>query len=135
MSHYTVLKTRITDAETLVAALADLGFANVEAHKMPQPLFDWQGVERRTRAEIIVRRKYLRGASNDMGFARTADGTFKALISDYDLDTYGEAWMGRLTQRYAYRLARKVLAEQDYTLVEESMDDQRKIHMTVRRMA
>ena len=33
MSHYTVLHTQITDAETLVAALADLGFADVEVYE------------------------------------------------------------------------------------------------------
>ena len=38
MSHYTVLQTRITDAETLMEALADVGFANVEIYNAPQPL-------------------------------------------------------------------------------------------------
>ncbi len=135
MSHYTVLETRITEAETLIEALADLGFAHVEVHATAQPLVGWLGDRRENRAEIIIRREYLGGASNDLGFARRPDGRFEALISDYDRSTYDEAWLGRLTQRYAYRLARKVLASQDYTLAEEHMDDDRKIHMTVRRVA
>ena len=135
MSHYTVLQTRITDAETLMEALADVGFANVEIYKTPQPLVGWQGDLRANRAEVIIRREFLGSASNDIGFARSTDGRFEALISDYDRSTYDEAWLGRLTQRYAYRLARKVLASQDFTLAEEHMDDERKIHMTVRRVA
>ena len=135
MSHYSVLQTRITDAETLVEALADLGFAEVEVHETPQPLVGWLGDERETRAEVIVRRAHLHRASNDIGFARRPDGRFEALISDYDRKTFGQAWLGRLTQRYAYRVARKVLSAQDYDLVEERVDEEQKIHMTVRRMA
>ena len=40
-----------------------------------------------------------------------------------------------MAQRYAYRVARDMLAAKDFDLVEESLDDQNAIHLTVRRMA
>ena len=36
MSHYTRLKTRITDAAALTLALADVGFPTVEVHASAQ---------------------------------------------------------------------------------------------------
>jgi hypothetical protein len=135
MSHYTTLATAIVSAEHLVAALHDLGFDEVERHDTPQPLVGWLGDTRGNKAEVIIRRRHVGIASNDIGFARTGDGRFEALISDFDRARHGPEWLGRLTQRYAYRVARDTLAAQDFDLVEESMDEDRTIRMTVRRMA
>ncbi len=135
MSHYTRLDTRIVSVEHLIAALADMGFDHVEHHDVAEHLYGYEGDVREDRAEVIVRRAFIGELSNDIGFRRTADGNFEAIISDYDRDTYGREWLGRLTQRYAYRVARDVLRDQDFDLVEESMDQDRRIHMTVRRMA
>lgn len=135
MSHYTTLETAIVSAEHLAQALRDLGFAEVEVHEEAQPLVGWLGDSRAQRAEVIIRRKHVGTASNDIGFARGADGRFEAMISEFDRHQYGPEWLGRLTQRYAYRVARDVLAEQEFSLVEESMDDQKRIRMTVRRTA
>ena len=135
MSHYTVMQTALGDIETLVEALADMGFAVVETHAKPQALVGYRGDQRDERAEVIVRRRFLGSVSNDIGFARNPDGTLRAIISDFDRKTYDTVWLGKLTQRYAYRVARKTLAAQDFDLVEEHVDDQRRIHLTVRRMA
>ena len=135
MSHYTTLDTTIVSTEFLIQALADMGFADVEVHEAAQPLVGWRGDLRETQAEVIVRRRHLGRSSNDIGFARNAEGRFEALISEFDRGRYDQGWLGKLTQRYAYRVARDNLAKQDFTLVEESMDDDRTIRMTVRRMA
>ena len=74
-------------------------------------------------------------SSNDIGFARKADGRFEAKISDFDRRQYGNLWLGQLAQRYAYRVARDVLAEQGFDLVEESVSADRQIHLCVRRAA
>ena len=43
----------------------------------------------------------LRPASNDIGFARAADGRFVALLSEYDQAVgYDRAWLGRVQQLY-----------------------------------
>lgn len=135
MSHYTTLQTRISDIETLVEALADMGFEDVEVFDQARPLVGWLGDRRSQGAEVIIRRCHVGQASNDIGFTRGADGTFEALISEYDRSSYDHAWLGRLAQRYAYRKTRKALSAEGFDLVAEAMDDSRRIHMTVRRMA
>lgn len=135
MSHYTALQTRISDLDLLIEALADLGFDHPDVFETAQPLLGWRGDERQQTAELIIRRRHLGAASNDIGFGRTADGFFEALISDYDRRRYDADWIGKLSQRYAYRKARRVLASQGFDLVEENMDADRRIHMTVRRTA
>lgn len=135
MSHYTVLQTQIQDPRLLLEALGDLGFHEVELHEEAQPLVGYQGDRRYETAEVIIRRKHVGSASNDIGFARQPDGSFQAIVSEFDRSDYDETWIGRLTQRYAYRAARETLAEQDFDLVEEQVDELGTIRCTVRRMA
>ena len=58
---------------------------------------------------VIIATVFTDGGSNDIGFARQADGTFRAIISDYDQRTpgargpYDQAFVGRLTQAYSLR--------------------------------
>ena len=133
MSHFTTLKTRITDVKALRAALADLGFKEVEVHDKAQPLHGYRGDEREQTAEVIIRRKHLGWLSNDLGFKRNADGAFDALISEYDRGKYSQEWLDRLTQRYAYHAARAKLEEQGFVLASEEQKDGR-IHLVLRRM-
>lgn len=135
MSHFTKLRTRITDADGLVKALADAGFKDVEAHETAQHLYGYQGDARPQTAEVIVRRKYVGQASNDIGFKRQADGTFEAIISEYDRRKYSQAWLDQLTQRYAYHVARAKLAEQGFDLVSEEAREGERIHLVLRRVA
>ncbi|MBT3307776.1 MAG: DUF1257 domain-containing protein [Rhodospirillaceae bacterium] len=135
MSHFSTMQTAFVSEDHLIAALADVGFENVEHHEFPQNLYGWKGDRRQQTAEVIVRREFIGATSNDIGFARTADGTFKAIISEFDARMFDAGWLGRLSQRYAYRAARDTLAEQGFDLVEESMDEAKTIRMTVRRMA
>ncbi len=135
MSHFTRLKTRIIDAAALVKALADVGFRGVEAHETPQHLYGYRGDRRAQTAEVIVRRKYVGRASNDIGFARGPDGAFEAIISAYDRRKYSQAWLDKLTQRYAYHVARARLQEQGFDLVTEEKQADGRIHLVLRRMA
>ena len=135
MSHYTTLRTAFVSAEHLALALGDLGFNAVETHELAQPLVGWKGDRRVNKAEIIVRREHVGPASNDIGFARRADGRFEALISDWDRRRYGKRWLGRLAQRYAYRVSREALARQGFDLVDEEVDAENRIHLCVRRTA
>ena len=73
------------DRRLLLAALADLGYTEIDEGEA-LPLFGYQGDRRPETAEIVVRRRYLGPASNDLGFARTPEG-FTPIISDYDQRT------------------------------------------------
>ena len=135
MSHFTRLKTRLTDVDGLTRALADLGFKEVEVHAEAQNLYGYQGDVRAQTAEVIVRRRHVGRASNDIGFKRGEDGAFEAVISAYDRRRYSQAWLDKLTQRYAYHVARAKLQEQGFDLVSEETARDGRIHLVLRRMA
>ncbi len=134
MSHFTTLRTQIADVKALRAALADLGFAEVDVYETAQPLYGYQGDVRPQTAEVIIRRKHLGWLSNDLGFKRNAAGTFDAVISEYDRTKYSPAWLDRLTQRYAYHVARAKLEEQGFVLASEETAKDGRIHLVLRRM-
>ena len=135
MSHFTRLKTRLADVDGLTRALADVGFKTVEVHEAAQALHGYQGDTRTQTAEVIVRRKYVGRASNDLGFKRQEDGTFEAIISDHDRRKYSEKWLQQLSQRYAYHVARAKLEAQGFTLAAEETATDGRIHLVLRRLA
>ena len=135
MSAYTLIETQLVSEEHLVRALEDLGFEQVERHAAAQPLVGFEGLRREQRAEIIIRKRYLDAASNDLGFARDASGRFTAIVSDFDRGRFGGPWLQRVTQRYAYHVTRDKLAEQGFALVEERVDERDTIRLTLRRTA
>jgi hypothetical protein len=66
----------------LLAALAEMGYTTVERGEA-LPLYGYQGDERTERAQLAIRRKHIGVASNDLGFARMAEG-YTPIISEYD---------------------------------------------------
>jgi hypothetical protein len=138
MSHFTTLRTQITDVDCLKKALVDLGFPTVEVHATPQHLYGYQGDVRPDTAEVIVRRRHVGFASNDLGFKRRADGAFDAVVSAYDrsgVSGFSHAWLDRLSQRYAYHVALKKLAEQGFALAQEETSADGRVRLVLRRMA
>jgi hypothetical protein len=135
VSHFTRIKTRITDRAALVQALADVGYKRVETHDTPQHLYGFLGDRRPQTAEVIVRHRQISWFSNDIGFSRGADGCFEAIISDYDRRNHSQVWLGRLTQRYAYHVARAKLQEQGFDLVSEETARDGRIRLVLRRLA
>lgn len=86
MSKYlTFTDVIFTNQALLVAALADLGYAQVEQGES-LPLYGYMSNVRKERAQLVVRRKHIGSASNDLGFARTAEG-YTPIISEYDQRT------------------------------------------------
>ncbi|MGH3243125.1 MAG: DUF1257 domain-containing protein [Spirillospora sp.] len=134
MSHFTTLATKITDSEALCAALADVGFGDVEVHDEAQPLYGYRGDRRADVAHVIVRRRHVGRASNDIGFVRGPDGHFVATISEYDRRKYNESWLGRVTARHAYHLTARTLADQGFHLADETTDRDGTVRMVLRRV-
>ena len=88
------------DRGLLMAALADLGYTQVEDGQ-DLPLYGYRGDRRPETAGLVVRREYIGSASNDLGFVRSADGYFP-IISDYDQRTLLEGrFLPRLRVAYA----------------------------------
>ena len=121
MSHFTAIKTQIKDAEALVKALADVGFKQVEVHETAQHLYGFQGDIRSQTAEVIIRRKYVGSVSNDIGFQRQQDGTFEAIISEYDRRKYSQPWLNQVKQRYGYHVLMATAPLQGFAVEEEAV--------------
>ncbi len=108
MSKYlTFTDVIFTNKALLLAALADLGYTDVEQGE-GLSLYGYQGDERAERAGIIVRRRFIGPASNDLGFARTADG-YTPLISEYDQRTLHDGkFVARLRAAYNERVVKEM---------------------------
>lgn len=113
MSEYHAQKTEYKDGACLVESLKEQGYAEVEVHEVAQQLYDFQG--RKThyldatgdKANIIVRRHIVGGAANDLGFRKTADGTFEAIVSQYDSSKHNKKWFTELKKTYVEKVDMK----------------------------
>lgn len=101
MSHYTRTTTRLSNERALTAALTAMGFQDVECHELPATLYGYRGDARKHRANVIVRRKHIGAASNDLGFARNHEGDFVAIISEFDARHFDANWLRQLAVEYA----------------------------------
>jgi hypothetical protein len=133
MSHFTCIKTQIKSRDALVKALADVGFKTVEVHEAAQPLYGYQGDVRPETSEVIIRRQHIGQWSNDIGFKCQDDGTFEAIISEYDRSQYSQAWLNHLTQRYGYHTLMATAPEQGFTIEEEETLEDGTIRVVVAR--
>ncbi len=108
MSAYITLLTPMLDEECLLAALADRGFdrTKVEVHATPVALVGYADDARGQTANLVIRRKYVGAASNDIGFQSTPTG-YRVLVSDYDRSRFGPDWLASLTDRYQQHSAAK----------------------------
>jgi hypothetical protein len=121
-SEYAKIATKFKDLECLLAALKEVGYDNVEVHEKAERLVDFQG--RQTHytdatgdtANVIVRRKYVGGAANDLGFLKSADGSYAALVSQYDSHRHNEQWFGKLKAKYAEKFVAKEAKRQGMKL-------------------
>ena len=124
MSHYTEQIMEISDRNALMTALADMGFTKDKVKTCAEPtrLEGYEGDQRQQRAHVILPRKYVGGASNDVGFERMPDGRYRLHVSEYDLHCYGKAWQDQLMQRYGYHvtLTDVDLILDGYRVVEEN---------------
>ncbi len=100
MSKYSETSTTVRNQAYLVAALGELGY-KAETHVDGGALVGYEGRERPERAHVIIRRVQIGPASNDIGFVRRPDGTFGAVLSEYDRAIgFDEKWLGRVHQAY-----------------------------------
>jgi Protein of unknown function (DUF1257) len=133
MSHYTTVRTTLRDADVLAEALKEVGFAMVEVNDTPQPLRGFAGRTGAARAELIVRRQDAAGASADIGFARSPDGSFAAVMDSMDLGRYGAQWLRRLTQAYGHMAALRYALAHGYEVLTDESEHDGTRRLTLRR--
>ena len=95
---------------------------NVEVHETATNLYGYHGDVRQDSAEIIIRRKNIGSSSNDIGFKQEADGTWNAIISEYDSRRYNQDWLNKLTQGYTKEVIKDIAHDQGFIFEEHEED-------------
>lgn len=126
MSHFTTLKTRIVSKEHLTQALEDL---HIEYEEGNVEIRGYDGIK--TPVEISIPTA---NPDYQVGFRKQGD-TYELVADWYGIrDINQSEFVGRITQRYAYRVAKEQLEQQDFAVVEEEVQADNTIRITVRRM-
>jgi hypothetical protein len=126
MSHFTTLKTRIVSREHLTQALEDLNIAYEEGNV---EIRGYDGI--RTPVEISIPTS---NPDYQVGFRKQGD-TYELVADWYGIKDINQSeFAGRISQRYAYRVAKEQLEQQDFAVVEEVVQADNTIRITVRRM-
>jgi hypothetical protein len=90
----------------------------IEVHQEATNLYGYKGDKRQDKANIIVRRKYVGRSSNDIGWERQEDGTYKAIISKFDSSKYNKDWNDKLTMNYSIEQAKESFNQHGWNYTE-----------------
>ena len=126
MSLYCSVKTQFKNQDALVAALAETGNWTVEQigrYDIAENLFGYKGDRRAEVAHVIIKKQHVGSCSNDIGFIRNSDGTYSAIISEFDKSRYDDAWLKQLKGNYAFHAIRLQQAARGRSVERERMSD------------
>ena len=134
MSHYSKVRTKLKSLKYLTLALQDMEFKKeqIQYDKVAQQLEGYHGDKREQTAELVIPRRFIGKYSNDIGFKLQQDGTWEAIISDYDKSKYNSAWLGKLYQRYAYKKTKDQLADNGF-LIESEIEENGELFLNCTR--
>jgi hypothetical protein len=130
MSHFVSLDVdyKVAQESCLVAALEEcFGAGNVEVSDKGLALTGYHGDDRSKLStsnpnyaplcNIRIKRQHVGSASNDVGFVRTEDGTYKAYISEYDQSgNFNKAKQKIVKQNYTANVSKRELKRKGYTV-------------------
>ena len=130
MSHFTTIKTKFVALEPLKQALADVsatfGLGQIRENGV---VSGFSG--NTTQAELVVS---TRNRGYDIGFRKEGD-TYSLVADWYGIrDIQKDELIAQLSQRYAYHAVRAKLQQSGFSLVEETEQQDRTIHLVLRRM-
>jgi hypothetical protein len=127
MSHFTTLKTKMTDGVFLRKALQDLGQVVQEG-----PIEASGYLGRKTPVEFKIATP---DPEYDIGFRKGPNG-YECVADWHGIKhVKQETFVKAMTQRYARHAAEQKLQEQGFTLSSETKEKDGRIHLVLRRMA
>jgi len=139
MSHYTTTELEVKDIDSFVEALVEcwpmargleISKKDIEIHDEPVNLVGYMGDNRDQKANIVIRRKNVGSASNDIGFL-VKDGKATAYISEFDNGAgYKQKWQNRVKQQYAINVTKKAAKQKGYKVTETWVDGKCKLEAT-----
>ncbi len=116
------------DRECLLSALRKCGYAETEEGEALS-LYGYQGDRRPETAQIVVRRKFIGAASNDLGFQKTESG-YVPVISEYDQRYIMQGkFLTTLKTNYNLKSAEKLARNLRGTLAKERVGSTIKIRI------
>ena len=124
MSHFTTLKTKLTDKDVLVKALNTLSYATQENVLLDNPV---NHQHEQVRVEV--------GITRYVGFKLGDDGTLHLVA---ELDAWVEPitvdrFLEKVTQEYARETVLETVQEQGYTVVSEHKSVENTIEIVAER--
>lgn len=125
MSHFSNIKTKIRNLNSLKAALNDL---DVDWKDGPATVRGYQG--QTCQADIVVEQ------NNNYDFGFTWNGNEYELVADlqyWEQPLTVEGFLRQVTQRYAYNTVVSETANQGFTIAEQSNRDDGSICLVVQR--
>jgi hypothetical protein len=126
MSHFSNIKTKIRNVESLTAALTDLG---IEWKPSSQPVRGYQGDTRTAAVTIEQDNGY------DIGFSLNGDNEYELVA---DLQFWQQNWsvdrfLSQVTQRYAYHTVLTEATKQGFHVAQEQNQQDGSIKLVVQR--
>jgi len=117
MSHYSTIKMGFKFEKELIQSLESI-YGHVEINEIAVNLVGYHGDIRPEKANIIVRRKYIGSASNDLGFVLDKNtGIYSMIVSDYNKrSTVTDTVMEKIVTGYAQRVIKNRLPRGKYRI-------------------
>lgn len=122
MSAYRVIKSEFKNLESLKAALKSIGYSDIVTSSTGNSIsmYGYHNDLRPEKCAVLVDRKYVGQASNDVGFAWNGS-TYEAIISDHDSRwTFTPEVIGKLKQQYAFHELSRQARQKGYTVQQEA---------------
>ncbi len=122
----------IDDKDCLVKALEEMGYTPVVSEEAKN-LYGYQNDKREQKAHVIIPRKQVGGASNDVGF-ENVEGKWKMHLSEYDQNakTFDP---NKLKQFYSkHRVLKHVKKTSKYSFSSQSVEKDGSIRIKLKRM-
>ena len=125
MSAFVDVDVEIKNETALVNALRRMGYEQLRHGR--QKLVGYQGDQRKEEADIVVDRRHLTSASNDLGFRKEEGGKWKMIISEYDKSALSRKHEGGFEKQfksaYSVEVSKLALKKQKYKVTETVQDD------------
>ena len=127
MSHFTTVKTKISDSVCLKRAIKELGY-NYQEERTEIRCHN----EKSIKVDVALKT----GNYYDIGFKW--NGVNYDIIADWwgverETPLKEKTFLPALTQKYAYHKTKQVLSEKGFVLAEEKVTDKNEIVLTVRQ--
>jgi len=132
LSEFHIIESEFIDKDCLIDSLTSLGY-QPEVHEEAVPLHGYQGDVRKQKAHIIIPKKQVGSASNDVGFFKEGQ-KYKVIASEYDRLWRAGSKINKLKQVYGEKVIMKgVRQNSKFSFVSRKENEKGEIKIRVRR--